>query len=104
MKIEEYLDLLVDINCNQFNLQDKILGSINFLLNKIKIKKIELVIVKKEILEEKDNNISNTQDIYEFEILDGYPISNKQIPLRLFLAGVPNLTPTYEKINNKISV
>lgn len=63
-----------------------------------------MVIVKKEILEEKDNVISNTQDIYAFEILDGYPISNKQIPLRLFLAGVPNLTPTYEKINNKISV
>lgn len=36
--------------------------------------------------------------------MDGAPIRGESIPIRLFLDGYENLTPTYKMINNKFSV
>lgn len=39
-----------------------------------------------------------------FEIMDGCPLKEEEIPIRMFLSGFPELTPTMEKVNNKFSV
>lgn len=36
--------------------------------------------------------------------MDGCPIQEESIPIRMFLRGITDLTPTYEKVNNKFSV
>ncbi len=43
-------------------------------------------------------------DISSYEIMDGCPVSESQIPIRLFLKGVPDLGPSMSKINNRFSV
>jgi vacuolar protein sorting-associated protein 26 len=36
--------------------------------------------------------------------MDGCPVNESQIPIRLYLKGVPDLGPTMNKINNRFSV
>ena len=38
-----------------------------------------------------------------YEIMDGAPMNNEEIPIRFFLSPY-ELTPTYDNVNNKFSV
>lgn len=65
---------------------------------------MELNIVRKEIIGMGSNAKTTTDEISKFEIMDGCPIKEEEIPIRMYLAGIPELTSTMEKINNKFSV
>lgn len=70
---------------------------------------MDLNIIRKEVLGSGVNSSVETEEIHSFEIMDGCPIKGnynieEEIPIRMFLAGTKNLTPSMQNINNKFSV
>lgn len=84
-------------------MKDVIVGKIYFLLVRIKIKHMEIAIIKKETTGIGQNTYNDNENIAKYEIMDGAPVRGESIPIRLFLAGY-DLTPTMKDINKKFSV
>ena len=97
-----------------YHLKDIIEGTIKFSLVKLKIKSMNLNIMKKEVLGSGVNSKTNQEELSSFEIMDGCPakgtfcVINKkieeQIPIRFYLSSVDTLGPTLNNVNNKFSV
>jgi len=122
--IEECLHIEFEYEKRCYHLRDIIIGKINFLLVRIKIKYMELAVIRREssgegISHSKNQggtsqnnnsdsnaqNVTETQTLTKYEIMDGAPVKGEIIPVRLSLAGIPaDLTPTYNAVNNKFSV
>ena len=127
--IEDCLHIEFEYERRCYHLNDVILGKINFLLVRIKIKHMELAVIRRETSGEgvattsiatpgsaqpapaiqggnADANIlTETQTLTKYEIMDGAPVKGEQIPVRLYLKGIPaDLTPTYDAVNNRFSV
>ncbi|KAJ7357584.1 Vacuolar protein sorting-associated protein 26A [Desmophyllum pertusum] len=88
---------------NRYHLKDVIVGKIYFLLVRIKIKHMELAIIKRETTGTGPNTYNENETIAKYEIMDGAPVRGESIPIRLFLAGY-ELTPTFKDVNKKFSV
>ena len=100
--IEDWLHLVFDLDSRNFSLKDIALGRVTFKKVSIRLKNMEIQIIKKEIVNV--NNIAPiSQVVARFEIMDGGPIKNETIPIRFFLKPY-DLTPTLTNINNKFSV
>ena len=101
-------------------MKDVVVGKVYFLLVRIKIKHMELNIIRREITNTGGgpaalgagpggpggtgvNQSSDNETLTKFEIMDGAPIRNECIPVRFYLSGV-DLTPTYKNVQNKFSV
>lgn len=91
------------LNKNRYHLKDVIVGKIYFLLVRIKIKHMEIAIIKRESTGIGQNTFNDNETIAKYEIMDGAPVRGESIPIRLFLAGY-DLTPTMKDINKKFSV
>lgn len=70
------------------------MGKIYFLLVRIKIKHMELSIIRRETTGAPPNQYNESETITKFEIMDGAPVRGETIPIRLFLGGF-ELTPTF---------
>jgi vacuolar protein sorting-associated protein 26 len=79
-----------------------IVGKIYFLLVRIKIKHMELSIIRRETTGAPPNQYNESETITKFEIMDGAPVRGETIPIRLFLGGF-ELTPTFRDVNKKFS-
>ena len=101
--IEDCLHIEFEYNKSKYHLKDTIIGKIYFLLVRIKIKHMEIAIIKRETTGSGPNNFTENETIAKFEIMDGAPVKGESIPIRVFLAGY-NLTPTMRDINKKFSV
>ncbi|KAL8620187.1 Vacuolar protein sorting-associated protein 26B [Nucella lapillus] len=86
-----------------YHLKDVIVGKIYFLLVRIKIKHMELQIIKRETTGTGPNTFNENETIAKYEIMDGAPVRGESIPIRLFLSGY-ELTPSMRDINKKFSV
>jgi len=106
-------------------LQDVVVGKIFFLLVRIKIKHMEVVIVRRESVGAGPNSSNESENITKYEIMDGAPVRGKSsssplcfwcemmmmamtqigesIPIRLFLAPY-ELSPTFKGVHNRFSV
>lgn len=118
--IEDCLHIEFEYDRRVHHLQDVIMGKIHFLLVRIKIKHMELAVLRRETsgegvaaatLEstapqtEAANIFTETQTLVKYEIMDGAPVKNEVIPVKLSLQGIPaDLTPTYSAVNNRFSV
>ena len=118
--IEDCLHIEFEYERRAYHLLDTITGKIHFLLVRIKIKHMELAVIRRETSGEgvaaaaaqqqaassQSNNIfTETQTLIKYEIMDGAPVKDEVIPVRLSLAGIPaDLTPTYTAVNNRFSV
>ena len=125
--IEECLHIEFEYERRVYHLQDTILGKIHFLLVRIKIKHMELAVIRRETSGERvaalrtgnsqgpTNPINNTNDsgnvftetqtLVKYEIMDGAPVKGEVIPVKLSMRGIPaDLTPTYSSVNNRFSV
>jgi len=102
--IEDCLHIEFEYNKNKYHLKDVVLGKIFFLLVRIKIKNMELAIIKRESCGTGANVYNESETVAKFEIMDGAPVRGESIPIRLFLSGFDKLTPTFRNINNKFSV
>ena len=98
--IEECLHIEFEFNQSKFHLKDCILGKVFFNLVRIKIKHMELSIIRKEIVGSGQNAVTETENLNKFEIMDGAPVKGECIPIRFYLAST-DLTPTYPNVNNR---
>lgn len=101
--IEDCLHIEFEYNKSKYHLKDVIVGKIYFLLVRIKIKHMEIDIVKRETTGTGPSVFHENETIAKYEIMDGAPVRGESIPIRLFLAGY-ELTPTLKDVNKKFSV
>lgn len=101
--IEDCLHIEFEYNKSKYHLKDVIVGKIYFLLVRIKIKHMEIAIIKRETTGSGPNIFTENETIAKHEIMDGAPVRGESIPIRVFLAGY-DLTPTMRDINKKFSV
>ncbi|RDD44685.1 Vacuolar protein sorting-associated protein 26B [Trichoplax sp. H2] len=124
--IEDCLHIEFEYNKSKYSLNDVIVGKIYFLLVRIKIKYMELAIIKREQTGTGANVYHENETVAKFEIMDGAPVRGlhflkyltiritgeikdlhssvgESIPIRLFLANY-DLTPTLKDVNKKFSV
>ncbi|XP_034256009.1 vacuolar protein sorting-associated protein 26B-like isoform X1 [Thrips palmi] len=105
--IEDCLHIEFEYNKSKYHLKDVIVGKIYFLLVRIKIKHMEIAIIKRETtgsgVSIGPNSYLENETIAKYEIMDGAPVKGESIPIRVFLAGY-DLTPTMRDINKKFSV
>ncbi|CAL8134558.1 unnamed protein product [Orchesella dallaii] len=101
--IEDCLHIEFEYNRSKYHLKDVIVGKIYFLLVRIKVKTMELAIIKRETTGTGPNTVNENETIAKFEIMDGAPVRGESIPIRVFLAGY-TLTPTFKDVNKKFSV
>ena len=117
--IEECLHIEFEYDRRHYHTTDTITGKIHFLLVRIKIKHMELAVLRREtsgegvaMAAQETNNAdaganicTETQTVVKYEIMDGAPVKGEVIPVKLCLKGIPaDLTPTYTAVNNRFSV
>jgi len=101
--IEDCLHIEFEYNRSKYHLNDVIVGKIYFILVRIKIKHMELAIIKRETTGSGPNTYNENEQISRYEIMDGAPVRGESIPIRLFLSAY-ELTPTMKDVNKKFSV
>jgi len=102
--IEDCLHIEFEYNKQRYHLQDAIIGKIYFLLVRVKIKHMELQIIKRETTGQGQQAYHEEDTVAKYEIMDGAPVKGESIPIRLFLAAYKGLTPTLRDVNKKFSV
>jgi vacuolar protein sorting-associated protein 26 len=117
--IEDCLHIEFEYSKSKYHLKDVIVGRIYFLLVRLKIKHMELSIIRRETTGAPPNQYKESETLVRFEIMDGSPSRGNQarlfatstsltssagetIPIRLFLGGF-DLTPTFREVNKKYS-
>lgn len=101
--IEDCLHIEFEYNKTKYDLNGIVIGKIYFLLVRIKIKHMEIVIIKRESTGSGAESHSENDTIAKYEIMDGAPVRGESIPVRLFLAPY-QLSPTMKNIHNLFSV
>ncbi|KIY71513.1 vacuolar protein sorting-associated protein 26 [Cylindrobasidium torrendii FP15055 ss-10] len=101
--IEDCLHIEFEYSKSKYHLKDVIVGKIFFLLVRIKIKHMELSIVRRETTGTPPNQYNESETLTKYEIMDGAPLRGETVPIRLFLGGF-DLTPTFRDVNKKFSV
>lgn len=101
--IEECLHIEFEYNHSKYHLNDIVIGKVYFLLVRIKIKHMEVAVIRRESVGTGPNATPNSETLTKFEVMDGAPVRGESIPVRLFLGGL-DLSPTYRHVNNKFSV
>jgi vacuolar protein sorting-associated protein 26 len=100
--IENCLHIEFEYSKNKYPLKGVIVGRIYFLLVRLKIKHMELSLIRRETVGIGTNQSSESTTVVRFEIMDGAPVKGETIPIRLFLGGF-DLVPTYRDVNKKFS-
>jgi hypothetical protein len=88
---------------SKYHLKDVVIGKIYFLLVRIKIKHMEIALLKRESTGSGANVYNESETLTKFEIMDGAPVRGESIPVRLFLGGF-DLTPSYRNVESKFSL
>lgn len=101
--IEQCLHIEFEYLKSRFLLKEVIVGRIHFFLVRLKIKHMEISLIRRESVGTAPNQAVESDTLVQFEIMDGAPVKGESIPIRLFLGGY-NLTPTYKDVNKKFSV
>ena len=101
--IEECLHIEFEYNRQKYHLKDCIIGKVYFLLVRIRIKYMELAIIRRETIGAGAQATNENETIAKYEVMDGAPVRGENIPIRMFLSAF-ELTPTYYNVNNKFSV
>lgn len=100
--IENCLHIEFEYSKNKYPLKGVIVGRIYFLLVRLKIKHMELSLIRRETVGSGTHQSSESTTVVRFEIMDGAPVKGETIPIRLFLGGF-DLVPTYRDVNKKFS-
>lgn len=102
--IEDCLHIEFEYDRQRYHLQDVVQGKIYFLLVRIKIKHMELAVIRRETAGSGSNTYNESENITKFELMDGAPVKGECVPIRLYLKPLTALTPTYRSVNNVFSV
>lgn len=101
--IEDCLHIEFQYNQEKYHLSDVILGNIHFLLAKIKIQHMDIELIRKEYVGEPGKEVVEQEVLGKFEIMDGMPVRDENIPVRLYLRPY-DLTPTFRNVMKIFSV
>jgi vacuolar protein sorting-associated protein 26 len=101
--VENALHIEFEFSKSKFHLHDVVVGKIYFLLIRLKIKSMEISIIKVETSGVQPNIYEDKNTVTKYEIMDGCPTRGETIPIRLFLSGV-DIEPTMHQILDKMSV
>ena len=101
--IEDFLHIEFEYNKQKYHLHDVIQGKISFVLVRLRIKHMELAIIRRETSGAGVQQFSESESLLKYELMDGAPVKAEVIPIRLFLSRL-DLTPTYRAVNNVFSV
>jgi vacuolar protein sorting-associated protein 26 len=106
--VNGFLHIEVHLAKEKFHLKEIIVGKIYFAKVKLRIKSMEVILLKKEkigsgLLDDENSKVETIQ-IGRYEVMDGSPARGESVPVRIFLAQHENLTPTYLNFNNQFSV
>jgi vacuolar protein sorting-associated protein 26 len=101
--IEECLHIEFEYDKQKYHLQDIIIGKVYFLLVRIKIKHMELNIIRREQAGSGQQQYNESETLVKYELMDGAPVRGECIPIRLFMSSL-DLTPTYKNSSHKFSV
>eukprot|EP00932_Pfiesteria_piscicida_P011633 SRR837773.22824.p1 GENE.SRR837773.22824~~SRR837773.22824.p1 ORF type:complete len:181 (-),score=91.84 SRR837773.22824:126-587(-) len=102
--IDECLHIEFEYDRSKYHMKDVVVGKVYFLLVRIKIKHMELNIIRREIAGNQGGaQTTENETLTKFEIMDGAPVKDQCIPVRLYLNGL-ELTPSYKNVQNKFSV
>jgi len=105
--IEGSLHIDFQYNKSRYHLEDVVIGQISFTIVRLKIKHMELCIIRKESAGFGQNQYQEPEIIAKFDIMDGPPTKGEQIPLRVYLkpyTKAGKLTPTMKDIAKRFSV
>lgn len=98
--IEECLHIEFEFTRSRFHLKDCIMGIVRFNLVRIKIKMMELSIIRKETVGSGQSSVTENETLSRFEIMDGAPVKGEEVPVRFYMAST-DLTPSYKNVNNR---
>ncbi|KAJ6083995.1 Vacuolar protein sorting-associated protein 26 [Penicillium sp. IBT 16267x] len=106
--IEDCLHIEFEYSKSKYHLKDVIVGRIYFLLVRLKIKHMELSIIRRETTGSPPINITRVKRWFAsrswmarlLEVAN--QVAGETIPIRLFLGGF-DLTPTFRDVNKKYS-
>lgn len=101
--IENCLHIEFEYAKSHFSLTDTIVGRIFFLVVRLKLKTMEISLIRKETSGIGSNTVNESEVIVRYETMDGTPVRGEQIPIRMHLSGY-DLVPTMKDINKKFSV
>jgi vacuolar protein sorting-associated protein 26 len=72
--IEDWLHLIFEVDHSKFHLKDCITGSVTFKKVSIRLKSMEIQIIKRETIT--SGNVTDNETIIKYEIMDGAPIKS----------------------------
>ena len=72
--IEDWLHLIFEVNRSKYHIKDVITGQVTFKKVSIRLKSMELQIIKRETIT--NGNLVDNEVITKFEIMDGAPIKS----------------------------
>lgn len=101
--IEGCIHIQLKLDKTSYPLDGVILGNILFQIVRNRVKSMEISILKREILNEKNRIVHEEELLTDYEIMDGMPNKGQCIPIRLYLKHL-KLTPTMVDINQKFSI
>jgi len=102
--IEECLHIEFEYDRLRYHLADVITGRVNFLLVRIRIKHMEVAIIRREAAGPPGAVVNESETLTRFEIMDGCPVRGEKLPIRLYLGGLSQLTPTYTSVGGLLNV
>lgn len=102
--IEDCLHIEFEYDRTRYHLSDVVTGRVNFLLVRIKIKYMELAVIRREASGPSGAAAHESETLTRFELMDGCPVRGEHIPIRLYLGGMSELTPSFPNVANCFSV
>jgi len=103
--IEDCLHLEFEYNQQKYHLDDAIVGKIYFLLIRIRLRYMELELIKREWSGAQNDTVIESERLTQFEVMDGSPVKGESVPVRIYLSPFKNkLTPTYNFPHMKFAV
>ncbi|CAD8092417.1 unnamed protein product [Paramecium sonneborni] len=101
--IEDCLHIEFEYFKSRYHLRDVVQGKVNFYLVNIKIKNMELVLIRKEQIGIGSSQQIDNETLIKYELMDGCPQKGEVVPIRLFLSGI-NMSPSFNNVGGKFSV
>ncbi|XP_075238776.1 vacuolar protein sorting-associated protein 26A-like [Convolutriloba macropyga] len=108
--IEDALHIEFEYDKPRYHLKDVIVGKVYFLVIRLKIKSMEVELLRKETTGNMSGSgsyntgmVDRTECVFKYEVMDGSPNKGETVPIRIFLAGY-DLQPTMREIAKKFSV
>lgn len=80
--IESLISINIQLPKNIYNIKQCIEGSIKFLLVKLMLQKMDILIMRKEIIGSGEKALIHSEEISSFELMDGCPVNGKLIRRR----------------------